>query len=582
MRIILRPLPRLPRRGAVALLALLLPAACASDNLDLTHSEDSVGAPVTGGATLSGNYLAGRHAQSSRALPEASLYLGRALELSPQSEDLLRRTFILMASEGRIEEAAPLAAKVLENRPDASIAGLAVVVNDLKHSRWDGASKKIAELPDSGLNNYMAPLLSAWAAIAEGENAAAAIDNLKPLQKDGSMPLYHLHKALIYDFKGDFEKALGSYQDGIKVQGGISLRIVEFLGNLYERSGKTDKAEALYAEYAKRNPQSPVTRQALKRVRAGQISQPILTSANDGAAEGFFGIATTLSQQNAQETALLFARLGLYLQPDFPVMQILLGNILQSDSQLENANVVYQGIDTGSAYSWPARMRVAENLDDLDRTEDAANALKAMAAEEPDQYDPLVRLGDILRSRERFEEAVVAYDQAFERIGDIKRHHWSLLYARGIVLERSKQWDRAEVDFLKALEFEPDQPFILNYLGYSWVDQGKYLDRAKEMIRKAVSLRPNDGYIVDSLGWAHFRLGEFKESAKEMERAVEMRPEDPILNDHLGDALWRVDRKIEARYQWQRVLTLEPDDDLRQQVEGKLKDGLPDLPKKDD
>lgn len=574
-------LPNFSRPVAIALLALLLPAACASDTLDLTHDQDPIGPPVIGGKSLSGNYLAGRHAQVERAMPEATLYINKALSLSPDTPDLLRRAFVVLASEGQIEEARPLAEQILDDNDEAPIAGLTVVIWYMKNDRWNDAQAKIDAFADGGLNRFMAPLLSAWSDVALGKSAETAIETLKPLQKEGSKPLYYMHKAMIYDLKGDPDAALAAYQEEIKEQGGISLRIVELLGNLYERKGMKEKALALYEDFAQSNTRSPVMRDALQRVAAGEMPPPIISSASDGAAEGFFGIATTLSQQNAQETALMFARLGLYLRPDMPVMQILLGNILQADDQLENANRIYQSINPASPYAWSARLRAAENLDELDQTDNAIKALYAMAEEEPTLADPLIRVGDILRSRERFEEAVGAYDQALDRVGELQPHHWSLLYARGIVLERSKQWDRAEKDFLKALEFEPEQPFVLNYLGYSWVDQGKHLDEAKDMIRKAVSLRPNDGYIVDSLGWAYFRLGEFEASAKEMERAVEMRPEDPILNDHLGDALWRVNRRLEARYQWERVLTLGPDDTLRREVEAKLQNGLPELPRKE-
>jgi len=148
------------------------------------------------------------------------------------------------------------------------------------------------------------------------------------------------------------------------------------------------------------------------------------------------------------------------------------------------------------------------------------------------------------------------------------------LYARGISLEQTKQWPRAEADFLKALEFRPDQPYVLNYLGYSWVDQGLNLDKARGMIKKAVSLRPNDGYIVDSLGWAHYRLGEYADAVRELERAAELRPEDPVINDHLGDAYWRVGRQTEARFQWLRALGLEPKPGLAAILKEKIKSGL--------
>jgi tetratricopeptide (TPR) repeat protein len=573
----LKLLPRLSKPGTIALLALLLPAACASDAVDMNAAKDINGEAVAGGVSMSGNYLAGRHAQASRDMPGASKYLGKALSLSPGTPDLMRRTFIMMASEGRIREASELAVKLIATKTKTPVAHLTIIVEEMQKDRFEAASQKINTLPDGGLNGYMAPLLSAWTSLALGKTADQATAELKPLLKDGSKALHYLHKAIILDFKGDHQAAEKAYLDEIREQGGVSLRVVELLGNLYERTGKADKALALYKNFGKSNPRSPVVRQSLKRLSSGVLPKPLITTAKQGMAEAFLDLATTLSQQNARETGLIFARMGLYLRPNFPVMQILLGNILQADEQFENANSVYRGIDPVSPYSWPARLRVAENMDDLEQTEDAVKTLNAMAEEQPSLADPLIRLGDILRSRERFDEAVSAYDRAIKRVGNLQSHHWSLLYARGIVLERSRKWDRAEADFLKALEFDPDQPFVLNYLGYSWIDQGKNLSEGKKMIQKAVKLRPNDGYIVDSLGWAHFRLGEFSDSVKEMERAVELRPEDPVLNDHFGDSLWRVGRKVEARYQWQRVLTLDPDDGLRTQVKGKLNDGLPEI-----
>jgi Flp pilus assembly protein TadD len=160
------------------------------------------------------------------------------------------------------------------------------------------------------------------------------------------------------------------------------------------------------------------------------------------------------------------------------------------------------------------------------------------------------------------------------RIGELERRHWSLLYARGIALERSKKWNRAEADFLRALEFEPEQPYVLNYLGYSWVEKGINLKKALAMIRKAVELRPNDGYIVDSLGWGLYQLGKMDEAVRELERAVELRAEDPIINDHLGDAYWQVGRRQEARFQWSRALSLDPDPELIGVIQAKLKKGM--------
>jgi Flp pilus assembly protein TadD len=203
--------------------------------------------------------------------------------------------------------------------------------------------------------------------------------------------------------------------------------------------------------------------------------------------------------------------------------------------------------------------------------------LDRLAAERPESYEPLSRKGDLLRVEERFAEAVEAYDGAVERLerqGEIEPRHWSLLYFRGIALERSDQWERAEVDFKHALGLQPDQPYVMNYLAYSWVEKKQNLDEAEAMLVRAVKLRPRDGYIVDSLGWVYYRLGRYNEAVEQLERAVALRPQDPTINDHLGDALWQVGRRNEARFQWHRALSLEPEEDEVPVIEKKIEQGV--------
>jgi Flp pilus assembly protein TadD len=132
----------------------------------------------------------------------------------------------------------------------------------------------------------------------------------------------------------------------------------------------------------------------------------------------------------------------------------------------------------------------------------------------------------------------------------------------------------AEADFIKALDLEPEQPLVLNYLGYTWIEKGRHIEKAHKMVEKAVTLRPNDGYVVDSLGWVLYKLGQYSKSVKHLERAVELRPQDPTINDHLGDALWKVGRQIEARFQWRHALAFKPDNQLETKLRAKLLNGL--------
>jgi Flp pilus assembly protein TadD len=210
----------------------------------------------------------------------------------------------------------------------------------------------------------------------------------------------------------------------------------------------------------------------------------------------------------------------------------------------------------------------------MERTDEAIAIVREIASARPDDPVPVSAIGDFLRATERYREAIPEYDEAIRRAGELKPNHWRLFYTRGIVLEREKQFKKAEADFLKALELQPDQPFVLNYLGYSWIEQGLHLERAQDMIRKAVSLRPNDGYIIDSLGWVYYQLGKYDDAVAELERAIEYRPEDPVINDHLGDAYWQVGRREEARFQWLHSLSLNPEPDVEKAVREKLKTGL--------
>jgi tetratricopeptide (TPR) repeat protein len=230
-----------------------------------------------------------------------------------------------------------------------------------------------------------------------------------------------------------------------------------------------------------------------------------------------------------------------------------LGNLLDSNGQSEAAIETLESIDPKAPFRALGALRAAIALDRLDRTEEAEKAFKEAIEGNPDDIQALIAYGNMLRGRERFAEAVELYSQAIENVGEPARGDWTLFYFRGIANERTKNWPNAEADFKKALELYPDQPLVLNYLGYSWVDMGMNLEPALDMIRKAVELRPTDGYIVDSLGWAYYRLGRYEEAVTELEKAVVLRADDPVINDHLGDAYWKIGRTLEAQFQWRHA-----------------------------
>ncbi|MDP6786901.1 MAG: tetratricopeptide repeat protein [Rhodospirillales bacterium] len=567
------------RLAAVCALAVLS-ASCAWGETALPgNGGGSDKRPVVISDSAMGNYLAGRFAHSQGDMSAAAKYLMAVLDEDPGNPELLRRAFMVMAVEGRIDQATTLARRLVALDDTVPFAPFVLVVDDFKNGRFAAAEKRLNSLSSTGFNAFMVPLLGAWTQVGldRTEKALSALDPLADRKGFQSMRL--LHVGLINDAQGRDEAAEAAYRGAAENGKGLSIRLVELLGNLYERTGRPEEAEALYEAYLKEQPNSQLLEATLARRKPGRAPDRLIRTAVEGAAEAVFGVANSLRQQTSLDIGLIFGRLALHLKPDFPLAQVMVADILEAENRREESNAVYRSIDPESSYAWTARLRVAANLDRVDRTEEAIALLDAMGAERPDRPEPFINLGDIQRNHDRMEEAVKAYDEAVKRIGALERRHWSLLYTRGIALERSKQWARAEADFLAALEFEPEQPYVLNYLGYSWVDQGVHLERAQKMIERAVELRPNDGYIVDSLGWVLYRLGNFGGAVRELERAVELRPEDPIINDHLGDAYWRVGRRQEARFQWRRSLSLEPEDDLLALLKDKLEKGLSDSAK---
>ena len=526
-----------------------------------------------------GDYLAGLVASHEKDISAAADFMLLALENDPDNYQLLQRTFMLAAADGRHVESVRLARRLVEQNPEHTIANMILTVDAVDRGDLTAGQEFLDALPAKGLNKISKPIVEAWLQLGEGQPEAAktALDRL--LESNGFDVLHQLHLAMIQDVEGSPVDAAAAYDEALTKASQASLRLTWLIGNFRERQGSTESAKQLYENYLAENPGSGLFDAALRRLERGDVPDPVIPGYKQGMAEGLFNVAGLLSQERADEIALVHVHGALRLEPELDVARILLGEILESQERSREAIEVYRRIDPASPFTWTARLRIAEQLDRLERTEEAISELEALAADRPEHYEPLFRLGNMLRSKERFDEAVVAYDRAFERLVSRTNRHWTMFYFRGIALERSKEWDRAEKDFLEALELEPEQPYVMNYLAYSWVEQERNLDEAKRMLVRAVELRPNDGYIVDSLGWAYYRLEEFEKAVKQLEKAVELRPQDPVINDHLGDAYWQVGRVQEARFQWRRALSLEPEDDLVPKIEVKIKNGLNTEPK---
>lgn len=521
-----------------------------------------------------GAYLAGWFAEKQSDFTTAAYLLDRLLEDSPDDPQLLVRAFYANLRAGYYPRALELAKSI--STSDINIPMMAqftVIAGHFRDGAWEDVLTVADQVPANSLARYAKPMVKAWALSGMGKTDDA-ITALGELSDDtGFRRLRSLHEGLILIRAGRLEDALASLVEEGEDVSTAPLRKVRAVAKTYAALERKQEAEDLLRAYLDRFPGTVVIEQDLARVTEGQAVEQDIDPAM-GVSDGFYHLASGVQQQS-EEFALVFGRLSSMLDPTHDLPLLLVGAILEDRDRHGDAVTTLEQIQSDSPYYWDARLSIADNYSDVGEKEKAVELLEAMAEERPDSTDPLIKIGYILRADERYLDEVDIYNRAISRVsGEPENRHWILFYNRGIAFERSKQWDKAEPDFLKALELKPDDPFVLNYLGYSWVEQGVNIAEAKEMIRKALEQRQTDGYIVDSLGWVLYRTGSFDQAVGYLERAVQLRPQDPIINDHLGDAYWRVGRRNEARFQWDRALNLEPEEDVIPKIREKLKNGM--------
>jgi tetratricopeptide (TPR) repeat protein len=523
---------------------------------------------------LLGDYLAGRQAQQLRDFTAAAKAYSKAIVGDPDAPELISRTFLMEVCVGHFDRALKLAPKELKLDPGDAIAQLVLTVDRLKSGDAAGAVKHAAGLPSDGVHRFIGPFALAWTRMAAGD-LAGADTALQGLDKfNGFQPLKVFQLGLLYDFARKPEQAQQYYDKALAASAQLNWRLTDVIANFYERHGRAADAKALYDRFIKQNSGSDLGI-SIAAARAASPPEPPIRSAAEGLAEAMFDLASVLNQAETLDLALVYDRFGLALRPKFPLAQLLLADVLSAQNKPEESLSVLSEIPPGSPYYWSAKLRGAINLGTLERSDEAIAQLKAMAAENPNLIGAEMQLGDTLRNKKRYGEAVTAYDEAIRRSAALGLpERWTMFYDRGVALERSGQWQRAESDLQRALELKPDQPMVLNYLGYSWIDRGENLERGVKMIEKAVELRPEDGYIVDSLGWAHYRMGDYAGAVQYLEKATELVPEDPTINVHLGDAYWQTGRLVEARYQWRRALQFGPQENDVKPIQAKLEHGL--------
>ncbi|MEP9370875.1 tetratricopeptide repeat protein [Mesorhizobium sp. KR1-2] len=533
--------------------------------------------------SLSGAYLAARVAEVDNDLDSAIAYYKRALAFDTENSDLQQSLMLALIAQGRFDESLPYAEK-LKAVPDIErFSRLALAADAIRKGDYKSSENLLKLTVESDLDRLITSVMTAWSKAGAGDTKGA-ISYLEKLQGPEWYSLFTTyHRALIADVAGKTQEADKIYAATLEnvAAGGAApetwLRAAEAYASSLAHRGEKKKALAVLDKansFASGRVALTVLRQKIEK--GEPVSQLIATPA-DGASEILLDLAAALNRGGGEPFVRLYLQYALALRHDSDAALMQLAAVAEQQENGQEAIDLYRRVPADSPLKRSAELQLGLNLADLKQHDEAITLLKSLLEQAPDDMRAYLALGGVYASTENFRAAAEVYDKAVERLKKPEKSDWNIFYQRGIAYERLKEWPKAEPNFREALKLMPDQPQVLNYLGYSWVDMNTNLDEGLAMIRKAVDLRPSDGYIVDSLGWAYYRLGRFDEAVTELERAVSLKPEDPVLNDHLGDAYWRAGRKLEATFQWSHARDMKPEPDVLASVQKKLSEGLPPL-----
>lgn len=501
-------------------------------------------APV---ASTAGDFLAGKFAVSQGDPGVAAIYFGRALARRPTDSLLLRRAF-----QAALMSGSPEAARLARRLPDDQAAILLRVATDARAGAWPRAEAAARTLPRDGQAGLLRPVLLAWARQGEGQTDAA-LATLAPLLAEPHAPgFYLLHAALIADLGGHTAEAATLYRRAAGALGPGDLRTSLIIGSFDYRHGRRPAALRRLDALGQAVPEFSIALPAL----AGTLAQRPVSSAAAGMAEAFLGLGATLQTADRPESALAMLRLALAARPGFAPPLLLSAELLSDQDHLRQALALLAGVALNDPLDPVATLEAADLLHRLGQPQKALRRLDRLQRLFPHSALPFGAAGDILRDTHKLQAAIAAYTRALANAAPPTRRDWVLLYNRGIAYDEAGDWPRAEADFHHALHLSPDQPLVLNYLGYSWADRGVHLPEAQRMIETAARARPDSAAITDSLGWVLLRRHDIARAVTVEQRAAELAPDDPTINAHLGDVYWAAGRKLEARYQWERALTL--------------------------
>ncbi len=531
-------------------------------------------------SSLAGSFLAALSATAHNDNADAIENYKKALDFDPGNLTMKQSLMLAYVANGQIPDAIELLKSMPVKEQEQKLDRLIVAADAIKQKSWARAVNSVDKIQGSDLDILISKSIGAWALFGEGklDTAVARMGEVDGPEWVGMIRDYH--SGLLLSASGKDKEAIPFFQKAISqraIAGAFTetyMRALEGLARSQGKIGELENAAKTVAEGLDILPNHPPLVRFQTALNGTQKSAPLIASAQEGAGEIFFNVGAAISRQSEVRFAQEHLQMAIYLAPGNETALMSLGNAYTSQEKFAEAAKYYGEIKPASAFYRRAQLEIGLNLNRMEQYPASEEVLVKLFDADPDDVVTALSLGGVYGQRLEYEKAVKLYDKVISRLSPVKERDWIIFYRRGIANERTKNWPEAEADFKKALELSPKQADVLNYLGYSWIDQGINLDEGLKMIKDAVELKPNSGFIIDSLGWAYYRLGKYEDAVTQLQQALELMPSDPVVNDHLGDAYWQTGRKLEAVFQWKHALSHKPEEKELEKINQKIQSGL--------
>lgn len=528
--------------------------------------------------SFTGAYLAGRVANHENKIDLAINYFKQALSYKPDNTEAQKELLEAMLSVGNFKEAVQQAIKLKEQNIITPFVSLTLSVESLIKKDYENAQFFLKSKEASVIDNPISDLISAWITFGAGKKTEA-IANLEKIEGPDWYNLFkNYHLGLMNDLaerkqdaKKYFIKALNNKQGNLIAPDTYERIIISYASFQLRHNLRTQALQTI-----KHGEQMLSGREVLRNIRRkienSASLERLIKTPQQGASEVFYNFGTALNYNNSGRIARIFKQLSFSLHPKNDAILFQLAHISSKLNDPYQAIKLYRALPPDSPYYRDGQLQLAFLLANNNNYNEALRLLNLLNKKFPNDRPILITLAAFYMQDNKFLKAIQILNRAIAQIKNFRQDDWKIFYQRGIAFEHLNLWSKAESDLRKALEFVPNQPQVLNYLGYSLIDRGQKLEESLQMLQKASALQPRNSYILDSLGWGYYKLKQYNKAVQILENAVKLLPEDPILNDHLGDAYWQVGRKREAIFQWNHAIDNEAKDSKK--IRKKLKFGL--------